>query len=258
MENPETPDKVLKLRNALYEKAKSDPRFRFYSLYDKFYRDDVLDRAYECCKANVGAPGEDKEAFDAAEKTGRDKWLGDLAKELREKTYVPGAVRRFWMPEPDGKMSPLGIPNLKDRVAQTAAVIVLGSVFEADFEDEPDACRKDGDAEQAGNKAPGPVNGDGRERVADDDSGDRFDSIPHQELMKAVASRVCDKAVLGLIKKWLMVPVAETDGKTGQKKITARNKDKKAGTPRGAPISPLLSNLYARKVMERRKEEANE
>jgi len=245
--NLSTPETVRKLREALHAKAKGEPGYRFYALYDKLYRPDVLAFAYRCCKANGGAAGVDGQGFDGIERYGVDRWLGELAKELREKTYRPQAVRRVWIPKPDGKQRPLGIPTVKDRVAQTAAVLVLEPIFEADLQPEQHAYRPGRGALDAVKKVHGLLNS-GHTEVVDADVSGYFDSIPHVELMQSVARRIVDGWMLKLIKMWLVMPVEETDDR-GRTQRTTRAKDSKRGTPQGAPISPLLSNLYMRRFV---------
>jgi RNA-directed DNA polymerase len=126
------PETVQKLRNSLHAKAKGSPSYRFYAVYDKMYRSDVLAHAYDCCKSNKGAAGVDGQTFEDIETYGLDRWLGELQQELKDKSYCPSAVRRVWIPKPDGKQRPLGIPTIKDRVAQMAAVLVLEPIFETD------------------------------------------------------------------------------------------------------------------------------
>jgi len=242
-----TPETVRKLREALHAKAKGEPSYRFYALYDKLYRPDVLAFAYRCCKANGGAAGVDGQGFEEIERHGLGRWLGELAKELREKTYHPQAVRRVWIPKPDGKQRPLGIPTVKDRVAQTAAVLVLEPIFEADLQPEQHAYRPGRGALDAVKQVHALLK-NGHREVVDADLSGYFDSIPHVELMKSVARRIVDGQMLKLIKMWLVMPVEETDER-GRKQRTTCAKDSKRGTPQGAPISPLLSNLYMRRFI---------
>jgi RNA-directed DNA polymerase len=242
-----TPGSVQKLQTALHEKAKGSPKFRFYALYDKVYREDVLAFAYECCQANRGAAGVDGQTFEDIEAYGEKKWLGELAQELRSRTYRPQPVRRVWIPKPDGKQRPLGVPVIKDRVAQTAAVLVLEPIFEADLAPEQYAYRADRSALDAVKQVHALLHS-GHEQVVDADLSGYFDSIPHAELMKSVARRIVDGAMLHLIKMWLEAPVEETDEK-GNRHRSTRNRDEGRGTPQGAPISPLLSNLYMRRFV---------
>jgi group II intron reverse transcriptase/maturase len=232
---------------ALHDKAKGSPKFRFYALYDKVYRQDVLVFAYDCCKANGGAPGIDGQTFENIEECGAAKWLDELAQELRSRTYRPQPVRRVWIPKPDGKQRPLGVPAIKDRVAQTAAVLVLEPIFEADLQPEQYAYRADRSALDAVRHVHKLLN-TGHGQVVDADLSGYFDSIPHADLLKSVARRVVDGAMLHLIKMWLEVPVEETDEKEDKHRST-RNRDEGKGTPQGAPISPLLSNVYMRRFV---------
>jgi len=239
--------KVQKLQAALNAKAKGSPSFRFYALYDKVYRADVLEEAYERCRKNGGVPGIDGQKFVDIEAYGVQEWLGELAQELREKRYRPQPVRRVYIPKPDGKQRPLGIPTVKDRVAQMAAVLILEPIFEADLQPEQYAYRASRNALQAVGRVHSLLN-TGHTEVVDADLSGYFDSIPHAELMKSVARRVSDRHMLHLIKMWLEAPVEEID-KRGTHHRTTRNKDEGRGTPQGAPISPLLSNLYMRRFI---------
>src|ERR1700675_4747492 len=242
-----TPLSVQKLQTALHDKAKGSPNFRFYVLYDKVYREDVLAFAYECCKANGGAAGVDGQTFEDIEEYGVKKWLDELTQELKSRTYRPQPVRRGWIPKLDGKQRPLGVPAIKDRVAQTATVLVLEPIFEADLPPEQYAYRANRSALDAVRQVHKLLN-TGHGQIVDADLSGYFDSIPHSDLLKSVARRIVDGAMLHLIKMWLEAPVEETDEK-GNKHRSTRNRDEGRGTPQGAPISPLLSNLYMRRFV---------
>ena len=242
-----TPESVQKLQTALHDKAKEAPNFRFYALYDKVYRKDVLSYAYERCQANGGAAGVDNQTFENIEQYGAERWLDELTQELKSQTYQPQPVRRVYIPKPDGKQRPLGIPTIRDRVVQTAAVLVLEPIFEADLPREQYAYRADRSALDAVQRVHKLIN-TGHGQIVDADLSSYFDSIPHAELMKSVARRVVDRAMLHLIKMWLEAPVEETDER-GNKRRSTRNRDQGRGTPQGSPISPLLSNLYMRRFV---------
>jgi group II intron reverse transcriptase/maturase len=235
------------LQTALHEKAKGSPSFRFYALYDKVYRQDVLAFAYDCCKANKGAAGVDDQKFEDIEEYGVRRWLDELAQELKSRTYQPQAVRRVMIDKPGGGKRPLGIPAIKDRVAETAAVLVLEPIFEADLQPEQYAYRPDRSALDAVRHVHRLLN-TGHGQIVDADLSGYFDSIPQSDLIKSVARRIVDGAMLHLIKMWLEAPVEETD-EQGNKRRSTRNRDEGRGTPQGAPISPMLSNLYMRRFV---------
>jgi RNA-directed DNA polymerase len=241
------PSKVQKLQAALHAKAKGSPDYRFYALYDKLYRRDVLSHAYACCKANRGVAGVDGQTFEDIESYGLDRWLDELAKQLRTKMYRPQAVRRVYIPKANGGQRPLGIPTVKDRVVQMAAVLVLGPIFEADLQPEQHAYRPNHSALDAVTQVKALVRS-GHTQIVDADLSGYFDTIPHAELMRSVARRVSDGAMLHLVKMWLETPVEEEDDR-GRKQRSNRNKAEGKGTPQGAPISPLLSNLYMRRFV---------
>jgi len=241
------PPQLEKLQTALHAKAKSSPHQRFHALYDKVYRLDILAFAYACCQANKGAAGVDGLEFADIRKYGLDQWLGELAEELRKRTYRPNPVRRVWIPKPDGKQRPLGIPTIRDRVVQTAAMLVLGPIFEADLQSEQYAYRPDRSGLDAVQRVYRLLNS-GHTQVVDADLSGYFDSIPHAELMQCLRRRIVDGAMLHLLKMWLQTPVEETDDR-GNARRTTRNRDEGKGTPQGAPISPLLSNLYMRRFV---------
>lgn len=249
MGNLTTPPSVQKLQSALHAKAKEEPGYRFYLLYDKVYRADVLEFAYRCCKANKGAAGVDGQRFEDIEAYGEGRWLGELADRLRTKTYEPEAVKRVWIPKPNSsKLRPLGVPTITDRVVQTAVLLVLEPIFEADLAPEQYAYRHDRGAHDAIRAVHSLLN-TGHTRVIDADLSGYFDSIPHAELLQSVARRIVDRHILRLMKAWLVAPVDEYDDK-GRPTRSRANRDSKRGTPQGASISPLLSNLYMRRFVE--------
>ncbi len=241
------PAKVEKLRKALHVKAKESPQFRFYQLYDKLYRWDVLVYAYRLCRANGGAAGVDGETFEQIRSLGAEKWLEELARTLREKTYRADPVRRVWIPKANGKQRPLGIPTIRDRVVQTAAVLVLEPIFEADLQPEQYAYRPNRGALAAVKHVHRLIR-NGHNEVVDADLSGYFDTIPHAELMRSVARRIVDRQLLALIKQWLVAAVEEDDER-GHRRRSTRAKDEKRGIPQGAPVSPLLSNLYMRRFI---------
>ena len=242
-----TPASVQKLQTALHAKAKESPDFRFYALYDKVYRKDVMAYAYERCEANGGTAGIDNQTFEDIEEYGVERWLDELTQELKSRTYQPQPVRRVYIPKPDGKQRPLGIPTIRDRVVQTAAVLVLEPIFETDLPTEQYAYRADRSALDAVQHVHKLIN-TGHKQIVDADLSSYFDSVPHAELMKSVARRVVDGAMLHLIKMWLEAPVEETD-EQGNTRRSTRNRDEGRGTPQGSPISPLLCNLYMRRFV---------
>lgn len=242
-----TPNKVRELRAALHAKAKGSPGCRFCSLYDKLYRADVLTEAYRRCRANGGAAGTDGQRFEDIKEYGEERWLGELAQELKEKRYRAQTIRRVFIPKPNGKLRPLGISPIRDRVVMMAAVLVLEPIFEADLQPEQYAYRVGRNALSAVGQVHSLLN-TGHTQVIDADLFAYFDSIPHPELLKSVARRVSDRQMLHLIKMWLTAPVEEDDGNGGKKRTTI-NRDRKQGTPQGSPISPLLSSVYMRRFI---------
>ncbi len=239
--------KIRELQIKLYRKAKNEPGFRFYQLYDKIYREDILSHAYALAKSNQGAPGVDGESFEEIESRGLAEWLNGLGKELRNKTYQPQPVRRVMIPKPGGGERPLGIPTIRDRVAQTAAKLVLEPIFEADLEPSAYGYRPKRSAQDAIREVHELLR-EGYTDVVDADLSKYFDTIPHSELMQCVARRIVDRQVLHLIKMWLKVPVEERD-ENGKRRLTG-GKDNDRGTPQGGVISPLLANLYMNRMLK--------
>ena len=247
MGNLSTPNKVQKLQMALHAKAKAEAGYRFYALYDKISREDVLARAYAQCRSNKGAPGIDGQDFADVDAYGVERWLGELALALKHETYRPNPIRRVFIPKANGKLRPLGIATLRDRVCMTAAMLVLEPIFEADLPSEQYAYRPGRNAQQAVVEVE-ELLFRGHPEVVDADLADYFGSIPHADLLKSVARRIVDRRVLHLIKMWLECPVEETDNR-GRKTRTTEARDQRRGIPQGSPISPLLANLYMRRFV---------
>jgi group II intron reverse transcriptase/maturase len=235
------------LQRALYAKAKGSPDYRFYTLYDKVYREDTLAHAYRCSRANDGAPGGDGQTFEDIEAYGVERWLGELAQTLRDRTYRVAPIGRSYVPKPNGTMRPLGIATIRDRVVQTAAMVVLEPIFEADLLPEQHAYRPKHSALDAVQQVHRLLC-TGHREVIDADLSGYFDAIPHAELMTSLARRVSDRSVLALIKQWLVAPVEE-QGHKGRISRTTPNKDSRRGIAQGSPVSPLLSNVYMRRFI---------
>lgn len=240
----QTPIKIREFQRKLYIKAKNEPDYRFYQLYDKVYRRDILEHAYRLARHNGGGPGVDGVRFDDIESSGVAEWLTGLEKDLREKTYKPSAVRRVMIPKANGGERPLGIPTIRDRVAQTAVKLVIEPIFEADFEPNAYGYRPRRSACDAVAKVRETLKA-GYTDVVDADLSRYFDTIPHQELMKSVARRIVDKWILKIIRMWLDTPIEERDDK-GNTRMTG---SKGMGTPQGGVISPLLANIYMRRYL---------
>jgi RNA-directed DNA polymerase len=234
------PVKLTTLRQKLYRKAKLEPKFRFYVLYDRIYRRDVLSSAYQIARANKGAAGVDGVTFDDIESGsgGVEGFVDGIQKCLRARTYRPMAVRRVWIPKPDGRKRPLGIPTIRDRVVQTAALLIIEPIFEADFMDCSYGFRPKRSAHDALAEVRKHLK-KGLNAAYDADLRGYFDSIPHEKLMKCLRMRIVDGSVLKLIRMWLKAPIVEQD-RNGGKKVTRSRK----GTPQGGVISPLLANVY--------------
>jgi RNA-directed DNA polymerase len=238
-----TPDAIRTLQRKLYTKAKQEPGCRFYALYDKVWRADILMFAYRLVRANKGSPGIDGISFeDIEQKIGVDKLLLELAQDLKDKTYQPSPVRRVMIPKSDGSQRPLGIPTIRDRVAQMTVKLVIEPIFEADFCPNSYGFRPKKSAHNAVDEIATALH-QGYTQVIDADLSKYFDSIPHAKLMAVVAERIVDGAILHIIKLWLKAPIIGED-KDGTKKYVGGGKANSKGTPQGGIVSPLLSNCY--------------
>ena len=232
----ETPVRIRDLQRALYLRAKKDPHFRAYALYDKVYRLDILTHAYALARANGGAPGPDGQTFEQIDADGWEVLLAQLHDELKTHTYRPGPVRRVYIPKLSGGERPLGIPNIRDRVVQTAVKLLLEPLFEADFGPDSYGFRPKRHAHQALDAIRDALH-DGMYWVIDADVQAYFDTIPHDRLMKTVAERVVDGAMLALVKQFLEAPIID-------ERDDGRPRRPRQGTPQGGVISPLLANVY--------------
>ena len=245
--NLSTPRSVQKLQRALHAKAKTEAGYRFYALYDKICREDILAHAYAQCRSNKGLPGVDGRDFADIEAYGVSRWLGERAIALREETYRSDPIRRVFIPKANGNLRPLGISTLRDRVCMTAAMLVLDPIFDADLPPEQYAYRQGRNAQQAVIDAEETLYR-GHLDVVDADLADYFGSLPHADLMRSLARRIVDGRMLHLIKMWLECAVEETDDR-GRKRRTTQAKDSGRGIPQGSPLSPLLANLYMRRFV---------
>ena len=241
-------EKVRRLQSVLHAKAKEEPDWRFHALVDKVWREDFLAEAWRRVRRNGGAAGVDAETFADIEAYGVRRWLGELARELKDGTYTPKPVRQLLIPKKQpGKFRPLGIPCIRDRVAQTSALLVLEPIFEADLQPEQYAYRPQRSAHDAVKRVHGLVNM-GYDEVVDCDLSNYFGEIPHTELLKGFARRISDGRMLRLIKAWLEMAVEEDDGRGGRRRTNRARKERK-GIPQGAPLSPLASNVYMRRFV---------
>jgi len=242
-----TPDKIRDLQIKLYRKAKDEPEFRFYQLYDKVYREDILRYAYALAKANDGGPGVDGESFRDIETKGLAEWLNGLRKDLHDKTYQPQPVKRKMISKPGGGERALGIPTVRDRVAQTAAKLILEPIWEADLEPSAYGYRPRRSAQDAIRKVDELLHA-GYTDIVDADLSKYFDTIPHSALMQCITRRIVDRQMLHLIQGWLKVPVEERD-EQGKRRLTG-GKDHDRGTPQGGVVSPGLANLYMNRMLK--------
>ena len=244
----QTHDKIRTLQRKLYFKAKAEPDFRFYLLYDKIHREDILHHAYDLMRSNKGAPGVDGVSFAMIEAAGLEEWLSGIRKDLIEKTYKPAPVRRVMIPKPGGNGErPLGILTIRDRTVQAAAKLVLEPIFEADLDPSAYGYRP----KRGGPDAIKEVHAllcRGYTDVVDADLAKYFATIPHRELMQSVARRIVDRHVLRLIKMWLKAPVEERD-EQGKRRMSG-GRHSTCGSPQGGVVSPMLANLYMNRFLK--------
>lgn len=241
-----TPDMIRRLQEALGTKAKQAPAYRFYLLYDKVYRADILAHAYALARQREGAPGMDGETFEAIEAAGRERWLAAVQAAVRTETYRPQPVRRVRIPKPAGGERPLGIPTIRDRVVQTAVLLIVQPIFEADMEPTAYGYRPGRTAREAVQTAHRALCA-GQTQVVDADVSQYFDTIPHTALMQVLARRISDRKLLRLLKQWLKAPVAEQTGRGGWRYTGGKRATR--GIPQGGVISPLLANLYMNRYL---------
>ena len=238
---------VEKLQNSLQAKAKAEPAFRFYSLWDKVCRLDVLQEAYRRCEQNAGAAGADGETFEAIESRGLATWLVELREELCAGKYRTQTLLRVWIPKSNGGQRPLSIPTIRDRVVETAMLLVLTPIFEEDLLPNQYGFRPRMDAKMAVRRAFWHITKYGKREIVDADLSDYFSTIPHGQLMRCIARRIADGQVLSVIKAWLTAGVVERDGDRQWR--TTESRDRKRGAAQGSPISPLMANLYFRRFL---------
>ena len=248
-----TPDTVQTLQRTLYLNAKREPTYRFYSLYDKMHRADVLAHAYALTRANTGAPGVDGVRHDDIEENGREQFLADLRCELQEKRYKPDAVLRVMIPKASGGERPLGIPTVRDRVVQAAAKLVLEPIFEPDFTENAYGYRPRRSAQDAVREVHKRLEA-GYVHVVDGDLSKYFDTIPHAALLRSVSRRVSDGAMLHLIKLWLKAPIEQRNDRGASTRSRTGNR----GTPQGGVLSPLLANIYMRRFLKAWEQRGND
>lgn len=244
---PTPQETVQKLQNSLQAKAKAEPAFRFYSLWDKVCRLDVLQEAYCRCERNAGAAGVDGETFDVIESRGLATWLVELREEMCAGRYRPQPLLRVWIPKSNGRERPLSIPTIRDRVVETATLLVLNPIFEEDLLPNQYGFRPKVDAKMAVRRAFWHISQHGRREIVDADLSDYFSTIPHGQLMRCIARRIADGTILSVIKAWLIAPVVERTRLGHQR--TTETRDSKRGTAQGSPISPLMANLYFRRFL---------
>ncbi len=242
-----TPERIRTLQRQLYAKAKKEPRYRFYTLYDKIYRWDLLQHAYQRVRANAGAPGVDGVTFEQIEAAGVEAFLRAIQRELQEGTYRAEPVRHVEIPKPDGKRTrPLGIPTIRTRVIQAAMLLVLAPIFEADLPDNAWGYRPKRSAVGAVKQVHEYLQA-GYTDVVDADLRQYFETIPHAELLRCVARRISDGKILALIKAWLQAPMVERDDRGRTRRRGGKHHHR--GTPQGGVVSPLLALLYMRRFL---------
>lgn len=241
----QTPTRIRTLQRKFYTRAKAEPEFRFYALYDKIYREDILEHAWHLVRQNAGAAGVDGTTFDEIEANGWKTWLDELREELADKQYRAQPVRRVVIPKPGGGERQLGIPTIRDRVVQMATKLVIEPIFEADLEDNAYGYRPERSARDAVEVVHEELN-NGRRDVVDADLASYFDTIPHDQLLESVARRISDGSVLKLIKMWLKAPIVDERGHGGPRAEASGTR----GTPQGGVISPLLANIYMNRFLK--------